>query len=134
MTNSSAEAEIIVLSYALNMSILSSAMMVETIMITSELKNNIKVDNKAAILATKASYSINLRYMKKTQRLSIARLNEILFCANNINCSIEYVNTKDNVADMFTKALDYKDFVRHLESLGMKEFHENNVIVQNTSN
>ena len=92
------------------------------------MKSNIRVDNKAAIQAVNASYSIKLRYLKKTQRLSIARLNEILFKNNNINCNLEYINTKENTADMFTKALDPVDFKRHRDNLGMKLLNEDDIL------
>lgn len=106
VSNSSAESEIIALSYALNMSIMPIAMMIETIFDIKNIKNNIKIDSKAVLQSVKPSYSITLQYLKKTQQLSIARLNEILFGENDLNSHIEYINTKD--------------FNKHKLSLGIK--------------
>ena len=79
VAHSSAEAEIIALTYGLNMSILPSSMLIEQIHNIKNLKNKIFIDSNAAMQAVEASYSIKLRYLAKTQRISIARLNEILF-------------------------------------------------------
>ena len=40
------------------------------------------------------------------------------------------VDTKQNIADMFTKALDAKDLQRHKTSLGIMKFEENDIIQQ----
>merc|ERR1711991_469520 len=101
-----------------------SAMMIETIFDIEDIKNNVKVDSKAALQSVKASYSIKLRYLAKTQRLSIARLNEILFGENSINAKVEYITTTENIADFFTKALDHGAFMKHREAIGMKVFNK----------
>jgi hypothetical protein len=128
VSNSSAEAEIIALTYALNMSILPTSLLIEQMNNIPSLKHQIYIDSKAAQQAIEASYSIKLRYMAKTQRISIQRLNEILFGNNKLNCNVEYINTHDNIADMFTKALDTKAFQKHRRSLGMYKIDDNKII------
>ena len=128
VAHSSAEAEIIALTYGLNMSILPSSMLIEQIHNIKNLKNKIFIDSKAALQAVEASYSIKLRYLAKTQRISIARLNEILFGDNDLNCEVDYINTGDNLADLFTKALDVKSFQKHRDQLGMIKMDDDMII------
>jgi hypothetical protein len=128
VSNSSAESEIIALSYGLNMGILPTTMLSELITNNKNMKTKIYIDSKAAMQAVQASYSIKLRYLSKTQRLSISRLNEILFGENDLNAEVEYINTVNNIADFFTKALDPIAFQKHRESLGMRKLETEDII------
>ena len=78
-------------------------------------------DNQPSITSIKNGASQNLRYMKKTQRISIPFLHDIFEDGSN---EIDFVPTAENVADIFTKFLSVGTHWKHLRELGLRFMHE----------
>ena len=78
-------------------------------------------DNQPSITSIKNGASQNLRYMKKTQRISIPFLHDIFEDGSN---EIDFVATEENIADLFTKFLSVGTHWKHLRALGLKFMHE----------
>ena len=80
----------------------------------SEFPISHEVDNSAAIANVRDGCSNTLRYMKKTQRVSIPFLHGVFSLGNNM---ISFVPTLENTADIFTKFLNsvqHHAFCKHL--------------------
>jgi hypothetical protein len=71
-------------------------------------------DNTATIRIIEQGRSQALRYLARTHRVNIAWLKEVF---TGRNMSIEYVDTKEQAADMFTKSTHTKDAWSRLMSL-----------------
>ena len=74
-----------------------------------EIEMKVFEDNQGAIDVTETGYSPNLRYLLKTQKVSID-LNHTFFHGDKEKdvdplATIEYIETEKQVADIFTKAL-----------------------------
>ena len=78
-------------------------------------------DNQPSITSIKNGASQNLRYMKKTQRISIPFLHDIFEDGSN---EIDFVATEENIADLFTKFLSVGVHWKHSRALGLKFMHE----------
>ena len=130
VANSSTHAELIALNYATNMSIIPITMLAELVF-DQRMAVRVNVDNKAAIEAIEAGFSVKLRYLKKLHKMSLARLHEIYFGDESfnedniegqdqkVNISLRRVGTLDNVSDIFTKDLASGAFIRHKTNLNV---------------
>ena len=84
-------------------------------------------DNQASIAAIRKGFSRRMAYMKKTQRVSLSSLHQIFFgTSEEVNPTdedtinrLEYVDTHENIADIFTKGLDYEKHWYFLDKMGM---------------
>lgn len=76
-------------------------------------------DNTAAIAAVAAGESTALRYLAKTQRISIPLLHEIFAFSDN---RLQYVNTAENVSDIGTKFLSPFQHEYLSQKLGLVDF------------
>ena len=65
-----------------------------------------KEDNTATIGAIRKGYSVKLRHLARTPKLSLASLNE----ACSTWCSLEQTPTQSQLADYFTKAMTPAQF------------------------
>ena len=117
VAHSSAEAELVALMYATNMSIIPTAQMLKMIFRQPDMIVDTGIDNNAVREVAKVGYSIKLRYVSKTQRISLARVNEIY--ERTVGYSLSRVDTKDNTSDVFTKALDKELFEIHRSGLSV---------------
>ena len=59
-------------------------------------------DNEATIKVVRKGYSPKLRSIARTQRVDLGSIKEILVADT---ATLKYVNTKEQAADVFTKAL-----------------------------
>jgi hypothetical protein len=125
--NSSAEAEITALNYAMNVAIIPVIIQAEVIF-NQRMTASVNTDNTAIEKAIEAGFSVKLRYIKKTQRVSLARLHEIFYPdqdnkanpqkdESDLYMRLERVATKSNIADIFTKDLHGREFIKHQEGL-----------------
>ena len=78
-----------------------------------------KIDNTQAILAIKNGYSKKLRYLPRTQRVSIGALNEI-WRDPAVALEVEYVQSAEHKGDFFTKELGAAMFKEARERVGMR--------------
>ena len=62
------------------------------------------VDNTQALSSAKKGYSKRLRYLQRTHRVSLGVLHDLLEDQEQM-IDAEYVNTKSQKGDMFTKNL-----------------------------
>ena len=78
-----------------------------------------KIDNTQAIQAIKNGYSKKLRYLPRTQRVSIGALHEI-WRDPAIALEVEYVQSAVHKGDFFTKELGAAMFKEARERVGMR--------------
>ena len=74
-------------------------------------------DNQATILVVKKGYSPKLRHISRTHKVNLSCLSEI-FAEDSV--SIQYVDTRYQAADIFTKALPPQKWGAALSLLGMR--------------
>lgn len=80
------------------------------------VRTNILDDSDVARTAIRGSNHSKLRYMAKHPGISLAFLRDVL----EQNCiELERVDSADNVADIFTKALRKDVFLKHFRALGL---------------
>ena len=78
-----------------------------------------KIDNTQAIQAIKNGYSKKLRYLPRTQRVSVGALNEI-WRDPEIAMEVEYAPSAEHKGDFFTKELGAAMFKEARERVGMR--------------
>lgn len=115
--SSSADCEITALDYAMNNSILPMEQ-IFTFAMEYQPRVTVRVDNNAAIEAVKAGYSVRMRHLPRTQRVSISRLHD-MFVDEEMNMNLTRVNSDNNLADLFTKPLEGKRFQQMIKSIGL---------------
>ena len=74
-------------------------------------------DNQATILVVRKGYSPKLRHISRTHKVNLSCLSEVF---SDDDVSIEYVDTKEQAADIFTKALQPQKWGAALNLLGMR--------------
>lgn len=102
VARSTADAELNSLSEGLHEELLPAVMLLEKLL-TPELspKPIVHEDNSAVVQAIEKGYSIKLRHLARTPRLALASLHE----AFTSWCQLRQTPTKDQLGDLFTKAL-----------------------------
>ena len=78
-----------------------------------------KIDNTQAIQAIKNGYSKKLRYLPRTQRVSIGSLHEI-WRDPALAMEVEYAPSAEHKGDFFTKELGAAMFKEARERVGMR--------------
>ena len=76
----------------------------------------LREDNQAAIKIVEAGFSTALRHMQKHHRVSIGFLHDAIQPGNHM--TLEYVNTEDQFADVFTKPLARAAFEHVISQVG----------------
>ena len=76
----------------------------------------IKEDNQATILVVKKGYSKKLRHLSRTHRVNLSSLKEQV---SSPHVKLDYVVTKEQAADIFTKALPPQKWGPALAMLGL---------------
>ena len=74
-------------------------------------------DNQATIKVVKKGYSSKLRHIARTHKVNLSSLSEVF---ERPGSEIEYVDTKEQAADIFTKALEPQKWANALDLLGMR--------------
>ena len=84
---------------------------------------NLWVDNTAAEYTTQSGETRKMRHMSKTQRVTAAFVNNLLKERED-DRRCQYIESKQNVADILTKALGRIDYARGLVKLNVKTIEE----------
>ncbi len=87
--------------------------------LSRDLPTVIKEDNSAARIACTKGYSPAMRYLKRTQRVSLGFISDHINDADN-HMSIEQAPTATHRGDMFTKQLNLSDFAAAVDRIGMR--------------
>ena len=116
-SNSSAESEVVALSMGVRHIGLPMQDLFEAFL-GRRIPMVCRCDNTQAIAAAKKGYSKKLRCLNRTHRISISALNEI-FADESQCCSIEWIETAKQKANIYTKALGPAQFVSEREMVGM---------------
>ena len=74
-------------------------------------------DNQATIQIVKAGFSQKLRHIQRTHKVNLSSLAEQFECDD---VSISYVDTAEQAADIFTKALEPQKWGNALDLLGIR--------------
>ena len=80
---------------------------------------NLKIheDNQATILVVRKGFSPKLRHISRTHKVNLGSLSEVI-AENNVD--LEYVDTNEQAADIFTKALPPHKWAAALALLGIR--------------
>ena len=85
------------------------------------LKRTVKLklheDNQATILVVRKGFSPKLRHISKTHKVNLGSLSEVL---SEDNIDLDYVDTNEQAADIFTKALPPHKWAAALALLGIR--------------
>jgi hypothetical protein len=87
--------------------------------LSRDLPTVIKEDNSAARIACTKGYSPAMRYLKRTQRVSLGFISDHINDADN-HMSIEQAPTATHRGDMFTKELNLCAFAAAVDRIGMR--------------
>ena len=117
-SNGSTEAEIVALSTALRLDGLPTKSLWE-LLLGREMELEVMEDNDGAILAVQKGYSPTLRYLTITQGVSISLLNDII-CIHKL-ADLQQIDTEEQAADIFTKAVKVASYAKALEMLNIKD-------------
>ena len=115
-SRSTTESEVISLAYSLYQEGIPSLQLWE-LLLQRSVKLRVMEDNQATILVVKKGYSPKLRHITRTHKVNLSCLSEV-FAEGGV--TIEYVDTKDQAADIFTKALPPQKWGAALNLLGMR--------------
>ena len=120
VAKSTAEAELIAVVDSLTRSSLPMLSLLEEIL-QRVISFVHEIDNSAAETVTRTGTTKEMKYMRKTQRISESWAQEQLFGSKRKDRSTLLVSTKDNLADLFTKALDKDTHWKFVNVLNMME-------------
>lgn len=115
VAKSTGEAEIVAVSDAMQRHAINAQILCESIL-GFEIPVELKTDSAAAIGAIQNGYG-RVRYIGKTQRVSMAWLHDIFYGANNV---ITKVPGSENPADALTKVLERVKHEQHRLDMGLK--------------
>ena len=77
----------------------------------------IREDNQATIIVVRKGYSPKLRHISRTHKINLSGLSELL---EDPDIEVEYVDTEEQLADIFTKALQPQKWFHALCLLGIR--------------
>ena len=101
VARSTADSELNALSEGVHEELAPALMLLQTLLGKETPKAIVKEDNSAVVQSVRKGYSIKLRHLARTPKLSLASLNE----ACTTWCQLEQTPTRDQLGDIFTKAL-----------------------------
>ena len=116
-SNSSAESEVVALSMGVRHIGLPMQDLFEAF-VGRRIPMICRVDNTQAIASARKGYSKRLRCLNRTHRISIGALHEIIADPTQ-NCTVEWVETKKQKGNIYTKALGPAQFMSERELVGM---------------
>ena len=102
MSRSTTESEIVSLAHSLYQEGLPALSLWAELLGRQDLELVIHEDNQATILVAKKGYSPKLRHISRTHKVNLGCISEQL--AEGSHISIQYVDTAEQAADIFTKA------------------------------
>ena len=116
VSRSTTEAEVVALAHCTFSETLPTLSLWEK-MLNRDVQVAYKEDNQATIKVVEAGFSQKLRHVLRTHKVNIASLNEVI--EGSPSASIDYIDTKEQAADIFTKALEPLKWPNALNLLGM---------------
>jgi hypothetical protein len=118
---SSGEAELVGVVHGLRRVGLPGQLILEELMSDRQdgLHLTVCIDNSAAETVARTGQTKEMKYLRKTQRISESWAQEQLFASGRKDRSTKLVGTKENRADLFTKSLDRDTHWKFVELLGM---------------
>ena len=80
---------------------------------------NLKIheDNQATILVVRKGFSPKLRHISRTHKVNLSSLSEVIAEGN---IELDYIDTNEQAADIFTKALPPHKWPAALALLGIR--------------
>ena len=121
VSRSTTEAEVVSLAYALFQEALPALSMLERIL-SRDVVLEVREDNEATIKVIRKGYSPKLRHIQRTHKVNLASLSEVF---QDPNIQLDYVSTLQQVADLFTKAIEPAKWQRAVRMLGIEWSEEN---------
>lgn len=102
VARSTADAELNSLAEGLHEELLPAVMLLNKLLGEGQIPRPVcREDNTAVVQAIKKGYSVKLRHLARTPKLSLASLHE----ATSTWCALVHTGTHDQLGDLFTKAL-----------------------------
>ena len=92
------------------------ALQLWTLLAGRNMRLEIEEDNQATILVARRGYSPKLRHISRTHKVNLGSIAEVL---EDEDICIEYIDTNDQAADIFTKALTPNKWDNALNLLGI---------------
>ena len=95
-----------------------------SLLLSEDLKAELLEDNAACVIACRKGYSPAMKYLNRTQRIAIGFVHDAIFepdlkTGTGGSIALVKADTKEHKGDMFTKALDPKDFVVAVSRIGL---------------
>ena len=119
VSRSTTESEIVSLAHSLYQEGLPALSLWTELLGRKDLELVIHEDNQATILVAKKGYSPKLRHISRTHKVNLGCISEQL--AEGSNVTIQYVDTAEQAADIFTKALPPQQWDNALRLLGLRQ-------------
>jgi hypothetical protein len=118
VSRSTTESEVVSLAHSLFLEALPMCDMFDCIL-GRDVELEVLEDNEATIKIVRKGYSSKLRHISRTHRVNLASVKEVF---ENPNIALNYVGTLEQVADIFTKALEPQKWGAALDMLHMAQF------------
>ena len=119
VSRSTTESEIVSLAHSLFQEGLPALSLWERLLGRTNVQLVIHEDNQATILVAKKGYSPKLRHIARTHKVNLGSISEQL--EEGTGVEIEYVDTAEQAADIFTKALVPQKWDRAIKLLGIRQ-------------
>ena len=119
VSRSTTESEIVSLAHSLFQEGLPALSLWERLLGRTDVQLVIHEDNQATILVAKKGYSPKLRHIARTHKVNLGSISEQL--EEGTGVEIEYVDTAEQAADIFTKALVPQKWDRAIKLLGIRQ-------------
>ena len=115
VSRSTTESEIVALAYSLFKEGLPMCTLWD-ILKGGDMNLHIKEDNQACILVAEAGFSAKLRHVSRTHKVNISSIKDEL---KKEYSHLDYIDTKKQKADIFTKAVEPQKWMNALELLNI---------------
>ena len=115
-SRSTTESEVVSLAYSLYQEGLPSLQLWDKLL-GRDVNLVIQEDNQATILVVRKGFSPKLRHISRTHKINLSSLKE---CIDDPSVEIKYIDTNEQAADIFTKALPPQKWFKALCLLGIR--------------
>ena len=119
VSRSTTESEIVSLAHSLFQEGLPALSLWERLLGRTTVQLVIHEDNQATILVAKKGYSPKLRHIERTHKVNLRSISEQL--EEGTGVEIEYVDTAEQAADIFTKPPVPQKWDRAIKLLGIRQ-------------
>ena len=117
-SRSTTEAEVVSLAYGVLSEAIPALVLWEQLL-GGDVQVQCHEDNQATILVVKKGFSPKLRHIARTHKVDLGCLSEVFA---NENMILQYVNTDEQAADIFTKALPPQKWQAAMQMLNIVDF------------